>query len=112
MAIIIDPVTTHDGSNTGNNTVPPGITGQDWCHCCSDANGTELTTFITTNVLTIGALATNIRTPTAGSIRTYIGLTSAQRDAAIAAGAQAFGAKHVVANCFDGDGTNLYEPIS
>lgn len=112
MAILIDPVTTHDDSNTGNSTVPPGITGLDWCHCVSDQSELELTTFITANVLTIGALATDVRTPASGSLATYIGLTSDQRDAAIAAGAQPGNWRHVIASCFDSGSTSLYEPLT
>lgn len=109
MAIYVDDVTTHGTSGTGNDTVPPGISGLDWCHVISDASLLELDTFLTTNVLTIGCLATNVRTPLLGSNITYAGLTDAQRTAAIAAGASAAGRLYVLSHSFDA-GAGTWEP--
>lgn len=85
MSIYIGPVSTHSPSDYH----PPGITGDDWCHMVSDTSLVDLTVFLTTNVLTIGALTSDVRTPLLGSCVTYIALSSAQRSAAITAGASA-----------------------
>lgn len=112
MAILVDPVIDHaDGIGTGNDTVPPGITGTAWAHCVSDKNLQELQDFLTNNP-GINCPVENIRTPTNGSVCTYVGLDSSQRNSAIGAGALPFGAKHVIANCFDSGSTSLYEPIN
>lgn len=115
MAIHVDPIATHDDTDNGNSTIPPGITGLDWCHCISDTSLDELTAFVTDNQGTIGADPANIRTPqdASPSVCTYIGLTLDQRVAAIAAGAIPGNMKHVRAIDFDGgDGsTSLYEPL-
>lgn len=110
MSILIDPVTTHGTSGTGNNTVPPGITGLDWCHIVSDASLLELTTFLTLNVLTIACAPTNARTPLLGSNITYAGLTSAQYTAAVTAGATAVNHWACVAQAYDSNGQSMYEP--
>jgi len=110
MAILIDPVTTHDDSNTGNNTVPPGITGLDWCHAVSDVDGDELTGFVFNHQDTIAADPNNVRTPAKGSLVTYIGLTQEQHDAAVAAGAIPGSFRKVIANAFDSGDNSLYEP--
>jgi hypothetical protein len=87
MAIFIDQIVTHT-PGTGDDTVPPGIApGNSWCHCVSDVSVLELIGFLTLNILTIGALSTDIRTPALGSLQTYIGLDGVQRAAAIVAGA-------------------------
>lgn len=109
MAIYVDDVTTHGTSNTGNDTVPPGITGLDWCHIISDTSLLELDTFLTANLLTIGQPATNVRTPLLGSNMTYAGLDAAQRTAAIAAGATAQGRLYVLSHSFDA-GSGTWEP--
>ena len=110
MAIFVDPVITHGTDNLGNDTVPPGITGLDWCHIVSDTSLLELTTFLTANLLTIGQPATNVRTPLLGSLITYAGLTQAMHDAAIAAGATEQNKRYVVAHAFDSNGGSVYEP--
>lgn len=120
MTVIIDQVRTHDGSNTGDETTPTGITGLDWCHLVSGAGlgeppGTgsllELTTFLTTNLLTIGCAPTNVRTPLLGSVSTYAGLTAAQRTAAITAGAVPNRQVYVETKGFDSVATSPhYEP--
>lgn len=109
--IIIDQVVTHGTGGTGNDTVPTGVTGLDWCHITSDTSLLELTTFLTLNILTIGCLATNVRTPLLGSNMTYAGLVSAQRTAAITAGASPQRASYVVDHTFDTPGPgSTYEP--
>lgn len=110
MAIFVDLVSTHGTGGTGNDTVPPGITGLDWCHIVSTSDLLELTTFLTANILTVGQPATNVRTPALGSNCTYAGLTQAQQTAAIAAGAVLHGWRQVIAQCFDSSGTSTYEP--
>lgn len=110
MAIFVDPIATHGTSNTGNDTVPPGITGLDWCHCISDTSLADLDAFLTLNVLTIGQPATNVRTPLLGSNMTYVGLDAAMRDAAIAAGATAQGRPWVLSHSFDASGGGTWEP--
>ncbi len=87
MTIYIDSVLTHGSSGTGDDTVPPGVAGLDWCHMVSDSSMVELMTFLTVNVLTIGAISAFIRTPALGALQTYIGLNVTQRTAAITAGA-------------------------
>lgn len=116
MSIIIDQIKTHGTGGTGDDTVPPGITGLDWCHICSGAApgeppGTgsllELETFLTG----IGFDISNIRTPILGSFVTYAGLNAAQHAAAIAAGAQPERQPYMIPHCFDYDGINTtYEP--
>jgi|SRR6185369_11212710 len=112
MSIILDPVATH-GPGTGNGTVPPGITPNEdgsWTgsHIVSTDSLTELQAFLTG----IGFDVANIRTPqdSSPSLVTYAGLSSAQRDAAITAGATEFNRRHVIANVFDRGDTSLYEP--
>lgn len=87
MAIFIDQITTHDGSNTGDNTVPPGITDQDWCHLVSDVSAADLLGWLTANFLTVQKDPLEMRTPELGSLQTYAGLNADQRDQAILAGA-------------------------
>src|SRR5678815_4188099 len=111
MAIIIDQITDHDGSNIGDNTVPPGITGSLWCHVVSTSSLLELEAFLTDNLLTIGQSSTNIRMPILGSNVTYAGLDPDQRDAAIAVGASPQRRQFVIANVFDHqDPPGTYEP--
>lgn len=109
--IIIDQVKTHGVSNTGDDTVPPGIVGLDWCHVCSGAGpgdplGTgsllELQTFLTG----LGVSTANIRTPgdPAPSNVTYAGLDATQRTAAITAGALPQRQQYMIPHCFDYDG--------
>ena len=101
MAIFIDSIVTHGSGGTGDDTVPPGISSLDWCHCISDTSMLDLITFLTTNVLTIGALATQIRTPALGALQTYIGLNVSQRMAAIVVGAAPSRNAHVTQVSFD-----------
>lgn len=113
--IIIDQMQHHDQSEstTGNNQIPTGITGEDWCHLVSTTSLAELTTFLTANVLTVQCLPTNIRTPLLGSFVTYCGLTSDQRDAAIFAGASPQRPPYVFQHAFDYDTNSppaTYEP--
>lgn len=109
MAIWVDPVTTHDIDNTGNDTVPPGISGLDWCHCVSDTSLAELEDFLDANP-GIGQSSANVRTPAIGSLITYAGLDQAMHDAAIAAGASERNKRFVVSHAFDSDGQSVYEP--
>lgn len=109
--ILIDQVVTHGSGGTGNDTVPPGISGLDWCHIVSDTSLLELTTFLTVNILTIGCAPTNVRTPLLGSNMTYAGLTASQRTAAITAGASPQRPMYLVDHCFDSPGSgSTYEP--
>lgn len=109
--IIIDQITIHDGSGTGDNTVPPGIESQAWCHICSDASMAELSEFLTENFATIECPVENIRTPGLGANMTYAGLSSDQRDQAIFVGAAPQRRQTVVARCFDSPGSgSTYEP--
>lgn len=110
MAIFVDPIATHGDDNTGNDTVPPGITGLDWCHIISDTSLVELEGFLTTNLLTVGQPATNVRTPLLGSNMTYAGLDDTMRTAAIAAGATAQGRPYVLSHSFDANGSGTWEP--
>jgi hypothetical protein len=120
MPIWIDPVITHDTEPSGgNNTVPPGISGQDWAHLVSattdEGTGSllELEAFLTANILTIGQPSTNIRTPLPlglGSLITYAGLDATMYAAAVAAGAHEGNKRFVVAHAFDSNGGSVYEP--
>lgn len=114
MALYIDSVTTHGTSGTGDDTVPPGIgPGIDWCHMVSDTSMLDLITFLTVNVLTVGALSTQIRTPALGALQTYIGLDVNQRTAAITAGAHPGRNPTVATKSFDTTGATSppqYEP--
>lgn len=108
--IMIDQLVTHSSSNTGDDTVPPGVTGLQWCHVISTVSGLELTTFLTVNLLAIGCSPTNIRTPPS-SLMTYVGLNPGERDAAITAGASVQRRQTLTAACFDSPGPgSLYEP--
>lgn len=93
MALFIDNITTHGDSNTGNDTVPPGITGSDWCHMVTDnadQGALEIEAFLDAHP-EIGQSSTNIRRKTVndgldgGSLITYVGLDPTMRDAAVAA---------------------------
>lgn len=110
MAIYVDSIVTHDTDNSGNDTVPPGISGQDWCHIVSDSSFFELFGFLTFFVLSIGQSPTNIRTPLLGSLITYAGLNADMRAAAVAAGAIEKGRLFVVSHSFDSGDSSLYEP--
>lgn len=83
MALFLDSITTHGDSNTGNDTVPPGVTGLDWCHLISDESAGEIEAFLDAHP-EIGQSSTHIRMPP-GSNMTYVGLDPAMRDAAVAA---------------------------
>lgn len=87
MAVYIDQITTHSGSNTGDDTVPPGISALDWCHLVSSVSEAELLGFVVANFLSMGVDPLNIRTPLLGSVQTYYGLDVLQRAAAVGAGA-------------------------
>jgi len=82
MALYVDNITTHGDDNTGNNTVPPGITGLDWCHLISDTEG-QIESFLDAHP-EIGQPSSNVRTPPDSNI-TYAGLDATMRDAAVAA---------------------------
>lgn len=122
MPIIIDQITTHDLTPpvSGNNTVPPGITGNQWCHLVSattqDGVGSleELQDYLTLNIETIKCDPANIRTPADGSNVTYVGLSPDQRTAAIAASALANRPTFVFTHAFDYAGQDpeptTYEP--
>ncbi len=69
----------------------------------------ELDAFLTTDILTIGCLATNVRMPLLGSNMTYAGLSSAQRTAAVTAGANPAGRLYVLSHSFDA-GAGTWEP--
>jgi hypothetical protein len=86
MAIKIDQIVNHPGANnttTGNDYQPPGITGEDWCHCVSTVSYEELRDFFDNNLETIGVLSSRIRRPIDGSFVTYIGLNADERDLVI-----------------------------
>lgn len=114
--ILIDQITDHDGSNTGNNTVPPGVVGSLWCHLVSTESLEELQGFLALNFSTIGQSFENIRQPNInqpelGSLMTYAGLMPDQRDAAIDAGASPNRAPTVSGRAFDSLGFgSAYEP--
>lgn len=109
--IIIDQIRTHDGSNTGDETVPPGITGLDWCHLGSTVSLAELQAFLTDNVGTIACSTDNIRTPALGANVTYVGLDADQRDQAIFVGAKPQRPPNVIRMVFDKqDPPGTYEP--
>lgn len=113
--IIIDQVVQHvSGSHvpgSGDDTVPPGITGDSWCHLVSTTSLVELETFLTTNILTIACPPTNIRTPLLGSNQTYAGLDATQHTAAVAAGAIPKRQVTTATTGFDSPGTSpYYEP--
>jgi hypothetical protein len=111
MSIFVDAtVVGHRSSNTGNNTVPPGISGLVWARAVSTDSLVELETFLTTNLLTIGQPSTNVRTPLLGSNITYVGLSDAQRIAAVAAGAIEHDWATVMGAAFDANGQTTYEP--
>lgn len=113
MTIYVDGIVTHGTGGNGDDTVPPGISGLDWAHAVSDANALELTTFLTLNVLTIGQLATNVRTPLLGSLMTYVGLDATMLAAAIVAGAvdKSADPRYLKKNCFDSTNwRSTYEP--
>lgn len=107
-AVYIDQVVAHSSSNTGDDTVPPGVTGLSWCHLVSDVSSAELLGFVTANTLTIGALATNIRTPLLGAEQTYYGLTPDQCAAAALVGAHTGRVQFVRSVGFDSPGTSPY----
>lgn len=109
MAILLDPVTTHNTDNLGNDTIPPGITGLDWCHLVSDTSLAELTAFLDAHP-EIGQPSSNVRTPAIGSLITYAGLDQAMHDAAIAAGAVENNKRFVVSHAFDSNDQSVYEP--
>lgn len=83
--IIVDQIAHHDQSisDSGNNQIPPGVSGEDWCHCVSTASYEELKAFFEDNVATIGVLSSRIRRPIDGSFVTYIGLMPDERDLVI-----------------------------
>ncbi len=112
MAILVDSVIAHGDSNTGNDTVPTGITGLDWCHVVSDTSLLELTTWLTDNLGTVACDPTNVRTPALGAHVTYAGLTQGQRDAAVAAGATEVSGLACFAEVFDSPARHrgTYEP--
>lgn len=86
-AIFIDQVVAHGSSGTGDDAIPPGVSGLSWCHIVSSVSSAELLGFMTANTLVIGQLATNMRTPVLGSRQTYYGLTPAMCMAAVLVGA-------------------------
>lgn len=120
MAIFIDQIRTHDGNGNGDDTVPPGVTGLDWCHLVSgpatdDPSDTgslaQLQAFLIDNA--IGDPA-NIRTPADGSICTYIGLMQADHDRAVQLGALREPQRVEQHAAFDApspSGATFYEPI-
>lgn len=110
MIYVDNTVVNHRSNNQGNNTVPPGITGLVWARAVSTDSLVELDAFLTTNLLTIGQPATNVRTPALGSHITYVGLSDAQRTAAVAAGATEADWNTVMAQAFDCNGQTTYEP--
>ncbi len=103
--IICDQVITHLPTGTGDDTVPPGITGLDWCHLVSTESLLELEAFLTTNILTVQCPPTNVRTPILGSRSTYAGLSEQQRAAAIVAGAVPRRTPAVMTGSFDAQST-------
>lgn len=109
MALYVDEVTTHNEGGGGNDTVPPGITGLDWCHLISDASKFELDGFIVDTPDMAQDLG-NVRTPDLGANMTYVGLSADQRDAALAGGATAANRRFVLSHSFDQTGAGTFEP--
>lgn len=86
MSIKVDQIVDHPGADnttTGNDYVPPGVSGTAWCHCISTVSYDELKAFFDDNLATIGVLSSRIRRPIDGSFVTYIGLMSDERDLVI-----------------------------
>lgn len=114
MALFLDSITTHGNSNVGNDTVPPGITGLDWCHMISDHSAGELEDFLD-NHPEIGQPSSNVRSPSDGANMTYVGLDPTMRDAAVAAiaadaaAACQRGRLFVLSHSFDA-GSGTWEP--
>lgn len=110
--VYIDQPFTHGSGGTGDDTVPPGVTGLTWCHVVSTVSLAELLGFVTANILTIGALPADIRTPLLGSLQTYIGLDPTMCAAAVAAGATPMRIQTVRISGFDSPGGTgpFYEP--
>jgi len=110
VAIFIDQMVVHV-VGSGDDTRPPGITGDSWCHAVSTTDLLELELFLTTNAATILCPPTNIRTPLLGSRQTYVGLNQVQLAAAIAAGASPRRQITTATSGFDSPGTTpYYEP--
>lgn len=109
--IYIDQPVLHGSGGTGDDTVPPGVSGLTWCHIVSTVSFAEILGFLTANLLTIGQLPVNIRTPMLGSVQTYAGLDPTMCAAAIAAGAMPMRTTTVRSAGFDATGTSpYYEP--
>ncbi len=111
--IFIDQPVTHSSSGTGDDTVPPGVTGLTWCHVVSTVSAAELLGWLVANVLTVGANPLDMRTPLLGSLQTYIGLDPALCVLAAANGAIPNRTVTVRVSGFDspGGGTGpWYEP--
>lgn len=110
-SIYIDQPVLHSSSGTGDDTVPPGVVGLTWCHIVSTVSFAEILGFLTANLLTIGQLPINIRTPLLGSVQTYAGLDPAMCAAAVLAGAVPMRTTTVRISGFDATGTSpYYEP--
>lgn len=118
MSILIDQVREHEATNTGDDTVPPGITGLAWCHVASGAApgeppGTgslaELQAFLTGLGFDIALIRTPQDTPPSNV--TYAGMSLDQRTAAIAAGAAPERQTYIIGHVFDAqDPPTTYEP--
>lgn len=112
-AIIIDQIVLHDDSNVQNNTVPPGVDGLQWCHLVSTTDFEAIEAFLDANP-SIGQPSANIRRPIDGSFVTYAGLTPAQRDEALLAGASPQRVPFTFTHAFDYLGQDpapaTYEP--
>lgn len=109
MTRYVGPVVTHAPTDFH----PPGIPvdSLDWAHLVSSVDKDDLMTFLSANADTVGVRLENVRTPAAGSTVTYVALTAAQRDAAVAAGAgvaPSDGKCH--AQCFDKANGITWEP--
>jgi len=110
--VFIDQPVLHGSGGTGDDTVPPGVSGLTWCHAVSTVGAAELLGFLTANLLTIGQLPANMRTPLLGSLQTYVGLDPTMCAAAVLAGAKPMRVVTVRSAGFDAPGGTgpYYEP--
>ncbi len=112
MAIFVDQIDTHDTDNTGDDTVPPGITGQEWAHAVSTENEAELLGFLVRCQIKGGPDPANMRTPALGALQTYVGLDASMLAVLVANGARRNRTTTVETVGFDSPGGSgpFYEP--
>jgi len=78
MTRYLGPLVSHQPSDYHPPGIDPGI--DEWCHLVSNVDQADLEAYLTDNIATIGC------SPANGANVTYVALTSAQRDAALAVG--------------------------